>query len=78
MYSAAVIICSTPKAPLVVLWSRASRLGPATGTAVAAPSKRSCRNVLNFEIPVGCTSALGREKSQYRVKLFGGGNDAYL
>lgn len=45
------------------------------GMAVVAPIKASCSAVLYLLIVVGRTSAEGREKSQYRVKVFGGGSD---
>lgn len=45
------------------------------GIAVVAPIKPNCRAVLYLLIVVGRTSAEGREKSQYREKVFGGGRD---
>jgi len=42
----------------------ASAAVPATGRRVMPPMRTSWRKVLYFEISVGCTSALGREKFQ--------------
>jgi len=47
-----------------------------TGKASVAPVRRIWRKVLYLETVVGWTSADGREKSQYRRKVFGAGNDA--
>jgi hypothetical protein len=47
-----------------------------SGNAVIAPMSPTCRKVLNFDSPVGCTSADGSEKSQYRAKVFGDGREA--
>jgi hypothetical protein len=46
-----------------------------TGSAIALPTKTSCRAVLIFEISVGLTSAEGSEKSQYRAMVFGSGSE---
>jgi hypothetical protein len=45
------------------------------GIAVVAPIKPSCKAVLYLLIVVGRTSADGREKSQYLVKVLGGGRE---
>lgn len=45
------------------------------GVAVAAPIKASCRAVLYLLMVVGWTSADGSEKSQYRIKVLGGGRE---
>ena len=37
------------------------------------PKSVNCKKVLNFEVAVGCTSALGRLKSQYLAMVFGAG-----
>ena len=42
---------------------------------MVAPISASCKNVLYLLIVVGRTSAEGREKSQYRIKVLGGGRD---
>lgn len=49
-----------------------------TGIEIAEPTSNSCRAVLILEISVGFTSAEGREKSQYRAMVFGGGSDIHL
>ena len=46
-----------------------------TGIAIAEPTSNSCRAVLILEISVGLTSAEGREKSQYRAIVLGGGRE---
>jgi hypothetical protein len=46
-----------------------------TGAAVVSPMRPTCKKVLYLLIVVGCTSADGREKSQYREKVFGGGRE---
>lgn len=43
--------------------------------AMAEPTRSSCRAVFSFETEVGLTSADGREKSQYRAMVFGGGSE---
>jgi hypothetical protein len=48
---------------------------PTSGAAVVAPTRASCKNVLYLLIVVGRTSAEGREKSQYRANVFGGGSE---
>lgn len=48
-----------------------------TGRAIALPTRSSCSAVLALDMPVGFTSADGREKSQYRAMVFGGGNDIH-
>lgn len=45
------------------------------GMAVVAPMRASCRAVLYLLMVVGRTSADGKEKSQYRENVFGGGSD---
>ena len=47
-----------------------------TGTARVDPISTSCSRVLNLDIVVGWTSALGREKSQYRENVLGKGREA--
>lgn len=42
---------------------------------MAVPTSSSCRAVLTLEIVVGLTSAEGREKSQYRAMVLGGGSE---
>lgn len=49
-----------------------------TGAIVVTPISAICKNVLYLLMVVGCTSAEGSEKSQYRVKVFGGGSDIHL
>lgn len=49
-----------------------------TGTVIAEPTRRSCSAVLAFEMVVGFTSAEGREKSQYRAIVLGGGREIHL
>lgn len=46
-----------------------------TGATVVKPTRPSCRAVLYLLIRVGRTSAEGREKSQYRLKVLGGGSE---
>jgi hypothetical protein len=46
-----------------------------SGRAVVAPINANCSAVLYLLIVVGRTSAEGREKSQYRVKVLGGGRE---
>lgn len=46
-----------------------------TGAAVVMPINASCRKVLYLLMVVGRTSAEGSEKSQYRVKVLGGGSE---
>jgi thioredoxin reductase len=46
-----------------------------TGRAIALPTSTSWRAVLILEISVGFTSAEGREKSQYRAIVLGGGSE---
>jgi len=48
----------------------------ATGSARVAPMRIIWRKVLYFERVVGWTWAEGREKSQYRLKVFGAGREA--
>lgn len=45
------------------------------GRAVVAPMSASCSAVLYLLIVVGWTSAEGREKSQYRENVLGGGRE---
>lgn len=45
------------------------------GAAVVRPTKANWRKVLYLLIVVGRTSADGREKSQYRENVLGGGNE---
>jgi hypothetical protein len=45
------------------------------GIAVVAPINASCSAVLYLLMVVGCTSADGKEKSQYRVNVLGGGRE---
>lgn len=45
------------------------------GAAVVNPIRPTCKTVLYLLIVVGCTSADGSEKSQYRVNVFGGGRE---
>ena len=47
------------------------------GIAVVAPIRASCKAVLSLLIVVGCTSAEGSEKSQYRGNVFGGGSEIH-
>lgn len=47
------------------------------GIAVVAPISANCNAVLYLLIVVGWTSADGSEKSQYRVKVFGGGSEIH-
>ncbi len=49
-----------------------------TGAKVVNPIKPSCSAVLYLLMVVGRTSAEGREKSQYREKVLGGGSDIHL
>ncbi|KMU89312.1 hypothetical protein CIHG_06985 [Coccidioides immitis H538.4] len=49
-----------------------------TGIAIAPPISNSCKAVFTFEIRVGLTTADGREKSQYRAMVFGGGSEIHL
>lgn len=49
-----------------------------SGIAVVAPINANCKAVLYLLMVVGCTSAEGSEKSQYRANVFGGGSDIYL
>jgi hypothetical protein len=54
----------------------AEAMSPATrGAAVVAPTNNNCSTVLYLLIVVGCTSAEGREKSQYLANVFGAGNE---
>lgn len=46
-----------------------------SGETVVAPIRASCKNVLYLLIVVGRTSAEGREKSQYRIKVLGAGRE---
>jgi hypothetical protein len=46
-----------------------------TGAMVVRPIRPSCNAVLYLLMVVGWTSAEGREKSQYRAKVLGGGRD---
>jgi hypothetical protein len=48
------------------------------GERVVSPISASCKNVLYLLIVVGFTSAEGREKSQYLVKVLGGGKEIHL
>ena len=48
-----------------------------TGKAMALPTSSSCRAVLILDTVVGFTSAEGREKSQYRAMVFGGGREIH-
>lgn len=48
-----------------------------TGMPMAEPTRNSCKAVLILEISVGFTSAEGREKSQYRAMVFGGGREIH-
>lgn len=41
------------------------------------PTRPTWNKVLYLLIVVGCTSAEGREKSQYRAKVFGGGREIH-
>lgn len=43
--------------------------------AIVHPTNPNCSAVLTLLIPVGCTSALGRLKSQYRAKVLGPGRE---
>jgi len=45
------------------------------GATIVAPMRLSCRKVLYLLMVVGRTSADGSEKSQYRVKVLGGGRE---
>jgi hypothetical protein len=45
------------------------------GDAVVAPIKANCNAVLYLLMVVGRTSAEGREKSQYRKNVLGGGSE---
>ena len=45
------------------------------GMAVVHPINPSCKAVFSLLMPVGWTSALGSEKSQYLEKVFGGGRE---
>lgn len=47
------------------------------GAIVVRPISASWRKVLYLLIVVGCTSADGSEKSQYRMKVFGGGKEIH-
>lgn len=47
------------------------------GAAVVMPTRANWRKVLYLLMVVGWTSAEGREKSQYREKVFGGGNEIH-
>lgn len=58
------------KAARAVLASTGTR-----GFTIVAPIKPSCRNVLYLLMVVGRTSADGREKSQYRMNVLGGGRE---
>jgi hypothetical protein len=60
-----------------------TRAGPTStavtrGATVVAPMSASCKNVLYLLMVVGRTSADGRLKSQYLVKVFGGGREIHL
>lgn len=48
------------------------------GASVVTPIRASWRNVLYLLMVVGCTSADGSEKSQYRMNVFGGGREIHL
>ncbi len=45
------------------------------GAMVVRPTSPSCSAVLYLLMVVGCTSAEGSEKSQYRAKVLGGGSE---
>lgn len=45
------------------------------GADVVKPTRASWRKVLYLLMVVGWTSAEGNEKSQYRAKVLGGGNE---
>lgn len=49
-----------------------------TGAKVVTPMRASCKNVLYLLMVVGWTSAEGSEKSQYLMKVFGGGKEIHL
>ena len=59
-------------------WSKPAYCPPVVTTGIARvdPIKINCRNVLYLDTVVGCTSADGNEKSQYRVNVFGAGSEA--
>lgn len=60
------------KAARPTLASKATR-----GFTIVAPISPSCKNVLYLLMVVGRTSADGREKSQYRMNVFGGGSEIH-
>ena len=53
-----------------------SMLSVTTGNTKVEPIKINCRKVLYLDTVVGCTSAEGMEKSQYRMNVFGVGKEA--
>jgi hypothetical protein len=55
---------NTPKIP-----------GPNAIRVIVHPTNPNCSAVFTLLIPVGCTSALGRLKSQYRAKVLGLGRE---
>lgn len=48
-----------------------------SGATTVDPMRANCKNVLYLLMVVGRTSADGREKSQYRMKVLGGGRDIH-
>lgn len=48
---------------------------PTAIRVIVHPTNPNCSAVLTLLIPVGCTSALGRLKSQYRASVLGFGRE---